>query len=94
MTEMMTSDGPVLKFDAPNGDMDGAIVAKLRYGVAKTIASLMFDKTKLYSPPGNIYARIAFMLGDEDVTSYLEDFTQLETYYAKPLYKDEWPTEN
>ena len=94
MTEMVTSDGPVLKFDAPNGDMDGGIVARLRYGVAKTLASLMFDQTRLYSPAGNIYTRIAFMLGDEDVTSYSEDLTQLETYYAKPLYKDEWPTEN
>ena len=86
MTEMLTADGPVLKFEAPNGDMDGGIVAKLRYGVAKTIDSLMFDQTKLYSPPGNYYTRIAFMLGDENVTSYSEDLAQLETYYATPLY--------
>ena len=69
--ELNEAAGPVFKFDAPNADTDGAVVANLRFGVAKSIESLMFDLTKLYTHPGNTYARIAFMLSDPKVVSFV-----------------------
>ena len=47
--ELGVDDGPVLNFDEPNELIDGGIVANLRYAVAKSIGSLMFDQTKLYA---------------------------------------------
>ena len=47
--ELGVEDGPVLNFDAPNEYLDGGIIANLRYAVAKSIGSLMFDQTKLYT---------------------------------------------
>ena len=90
--ELGVEDGPVFNFDAPNEYLDGGIIANLRYAVAKSIGSLMFDQTKLYTAPAKIYNRIAFMLSDENVTSYADDLTQLEAYYSKSLYKKNWYT--
>ena len=90
--ELVEAEGPVFTFDAPNADTDGAVVANLRFGVAKSIESLMFDLTKLYTHPGNTYARIAFMLSDPKVGSFVKNIKQLEGYYSRPLYREEWLT--